>query len=62
MKAAFDNSTIKIWFSNQSVSRNINNVIEIDHVVNLMKITDNKGQVCLLNFDNINLIEEIKQN
>lgn len=62
MKAAFDNSTIKIWFANQSVSRNVTGVIEIDHVGNLMKITDNKGQVCLLNFDNINLVEEIKQN
>jgi hypothetical protein len=58
MKATFDNSTLKIWFANNGTSRNIHKVTEVEHVGNLMKITT-EGKAVLINFDNVNLVEEV---
>jgi hypothetical protein len=58
MKATFDNANIKIWFSNNGTSRNISKVTEIEHVGNLMKV-ETEGKTMLINFDNVNLVEEV---
>ena len=60
MKATLNNATIKIWFSNLATCRNIPNVVEIEHNGNLMKVTDNKNNVILINFSNVNMVEEVK--
>lgn len=59
MKAEFDRATIKIWFQNTSTSRNILNVIEIEHTTNLMCIKTAADKRFLINFENVNLIEEV---
>lgn len=59
MKAQFENASIKIWFANQSTSRNINNVIEIEYVSNIMAVKTNDGKTTMINFDNVNLVEEL---
>lgn len=59
MKAQFDNASLKIWFSNSGTSRNLHNVVEIEHVGNVMTIKQSDGKTTLVNFDNVNSIEEM---
>lgn len=59
MKAEFDNATIKIWFNSQSTSRNFHNVTEIIQSDGMALIRTSEGNQHLLNFNNINLIEEV---
>lgn len=58
MKAKFDKVTLKLWFSNQSTSRNIHNVIEIEHDkdIGVIRTTDRRF---FFNMANVNLIEEV---
>lgn len=60
MKAKFDNVTLKLWFANQSTSRNIDNVIEIEHDkdIGVIRTTEN---TLFFNMANVNLIEELKR-
>lgn len=60
MKAKFDNVTLKLWFANQSTSRNIHNVVEIEHddYVGVIRTVD---RVFFINMSNINLIEELER-
>jgi hypothetical protein len=60
MKAEFDNATIKVWFSTLSTSRNFHNVTEIVQESNAVLIKIGNGDQHLLNFDNVNMIEEIE--
>lgn len=62
MRAEFDEITIKIWFSNMSISRNIADVVEIKIDNNLIMIKDVKGKTFLINFNNVNSIEEVNNN
>lgn len=59
MKAAFEGATIKVWFNTISTSRNFYNVAEIVQEGNAVLIKTGNGDQHLLNFDNINIIEEI---
>ena len=59
MKAKFDNANLKIWFANQATSRNVQNVVEIEHNGDLMCITTRDGKTLLVNFSHVNLIEEL---
>lgn len=59
MITILDNATLKIWFANTSTSRNLSNVTEIEHYVNKMRIKTN-GRDVILNFNNVNLIEELE--
>lgn len=59
MIAQFDKVNLKIWFSNNGTSRNLQKVVEIDHVGNLMKVELEDGKTVLINFDNVNMIEEV---
>ena len=60
MKAKFDKVTLKLWFSNQSTSRNIHNVTELEHDGNIgiVRTIDNRF---FINMANINLIEELER-
>lgn len=59
MKAEFDKVTIKVWFNSQSTSRNFYNVSEIYQEGNSALIRTTEGDQHLINFNNVNLIEEI---
>ena len=59
MKAIFSNSTIKVWFKTLSTSRNFKNVTEIKQEGNAVLIKTSEGDQHLLNFENVNMIEEI---
>lgn len=59
MKAEFDNATIKVWFNSQSTSRNFYNVKEIMQEGNSALIRTSGGDQHLINFANVNMIEEI---
>ena len=61
MTATFDNATIKIWFISLSTSRNIYNVTEIIQDGNMAIVKTSNGDQHLINFTNINLIEEVKR-
>lgn len=54
-----DHSSLKIWFYNH-VSRNVEDVVQIEHKDNLMVITTGNGLTKLINFSNVNLIEEVE--
>jgi len=60
MKTILEKKTVKIWFQGLSTSRNIYGVTEIDLQENLMKITNEHGSVAIVNFRNVNLLEEIE--
>ena len=60
MKAEFDNANIKIWFNTLSTSRNFYNVREIIQEGNAALIKTNNGDQHFLNFENVNMIEEIE--
>jgi len=59
MKAIFSNSTIKVWFKTLSTSRNFYNTTEIIQEGNAVLIKISNGDQHLLNFENVNMIEEI---
>lgn len=59
MKAGFEKATIKIWFANQATSRKIENVIEIEHVSDIMTVKTADDNILLINFNNVNLVEEL---
>lgn len=59
MKAEFDNATIKVWFNSQSTSRNFYNVKYIIQEGNSALIKTSVGDQHLINFANVNMIEEI---
>lgn len=58
MKTEIDHSNLKIWFYS-NISRNIEDVIQIDYKDNLMVITTGNGLTKLINFANVNFIEEV---
>ena len=60
MKAEFDNATIKVWFNTLSTSRNFYNVAEIVQEKNAVLIRTGNGDQHFLNFENVNMIEEIE--
>ena len=60
MKAEFDNANIKVWFNTLSTSRNFYNVREIVQEGNAALIKTNNGDQHFLNFENVNMIEEIE--
>ncbi len=60
MKAVFEGATIKVWFNTISTSRNFYNVAEIVQEGNAVLIKTGNGDQHLLNWDNINLVEEIE--
>lgn len=62
MKAEFDNATIKIWFNSQGTSRNFYNVKSILQEGNSALISTSDGDQHLINFNNVNLVEEIDPN
>jgi hypothetical protein len=60
MKAVFEGATIKVWFNTLSTSRNFYNVAEIVQEGNAVLIRTGNGDQHLLNFENVNMIEEIE--
>lgn len=60
MKAKFEGATIKVWFNTLSTSRNFYNVAEIVQEKNAVLIRTGNGDQHLLNFDNVNMLEEIE--
>lgn len=60
MKAVFEGATIKVWFKTLSTSRNFHNVAEIVQEGNAVLIKTGNGDQHLLNFENVNMIEEIE--
>lgn len=60
MEAKFDNAQIKVWFNSQGTSRNFYNVVSILQKGNSALITTAGGDQHILNFNNINMIEEIE--
>lgn len=58
MKATFHNAAVRVWFSNQGISRRITGVTEIIREGNLALIKTSRGDQHLLNFNNVNMIEE----
>lgn len=61
MKAVFEGATIKVWFKAISTSRNFHNVAEIVQEGNAVLIKTGNGDQHLLNFENVNMIEEIER-
>lgn len=59
MKAVFEGATLKVWFKTLSTSRNFHNVAEIVQEGNALLIKTGNGDQHLLNFENVNMIEEI---
>ncbi len=59
MKTQIDNATLKIWF-HSGISRNITNVVEINHEGSLMSITQANRNVILINFDKVTMIEPVR--
>ncbi len=62
MKAVFEGATIKVWFNTLSTSRNFYNVAEIVQEGNAVLIRTGNGDQHLLNFENVNMIEELERN
>ncbi|UWG96807.1 hypothetical protein LPY66_18300 [Dehalobacter sp. DCM] len=60
MKTKLDHANLKIWFSQSMTSRNINDVVSIESKGNMMSVQKGNGSAVILNFDNVNLIEEIE--
>lgn len=60
MKAKFEGATIKVWFNTLSTSRNFYNVAEIVQEGNAALIRMSNGDQHFLNFENVNMIEEIE--
>ena len=60
MKAVFEGATIKVWFNTLSTSRNFYNVAEIVPEKNAVLIRTGNGDQHLLNFENVNMIEELE--
>lgn len=60
MKAVFEGATIKVWFNTLSTSRNFYNVAEIVQEGNAVLIRTGNGDQHLLNFENVNMIEELE--
>jgi hypothetical protein len=60
MKAVFEGATIKVWFNTLSTSRNFYNVAEIVQEGNAVLIKMGNGDQHFLNFDNVNMIEELE--
>lgn len=60
MKAVFEGATIKVWFNTLSTSRNFYNVAEIVQEKNAVLIRTGNGDQHLLNFENVNMIEELE--
>ncbi len=60
MKAKFEGATIKVWFKNLGTSRNFYNVAEIVQEGNAALIKMGNGDQHFLNFENVNMIEELE--
>ena len=60
MKAVFEGATLKVWFLNAGISRNFHNVAEIVQEKNAALIKMGNGDQHFLNWENINMIEEIE--
>lgn len=60
MKAVFEGATIKVWFNTLSTSRNFYDVAEIVQEGNAALIKMGNGDQHFLNWENINMIEEIE--
>lgn len=59
MTVKYDHAMLKIWFSAGATSRNISNVMEIEHKGNTLIIRNNSNTTYIVNYDNVNMIEEI---
>ncbi len=55
----FDHALIKVWFGGAHTSRNFPGVMSMGKKGNVLTITNSSGTVYVLNWDNINMIEEI---
>lgn len=55
----YDHAIFKVWFGGASTSRNFDHVMEIARAGDAMTITTSSGNKYLLNWSNINMIEEI---
>lgn len=62
MKAEFNKSKIKVWFTGLGTSRNFNNVTEIIMSENSYLIKTAEGNQYILSVNNVNMIEEINAN
>lgn len=61
MKSKFDRSTLKVMFKQGGVSRNITDVVEVKLQDGLMSIRAYDGKEVLINFNNVNMVEEIER-
>lgn len=59
MTKQFDKVTFKIWFQNQSVSRNIYNVVEVTTTPEAVWITQANGKTIMLVMQNVNMMEDV---
>ncbi len=55
----FDHVLLKVWFGGAHTSRNFINVIAMTREGSALTIENNSGTTYLLNWNNINMIEEI---
>jgi len=55
----FDHVLLKIWFTGSHTSRNFPLVMSVERDGNILTIKNSSGTTYLLNWNNINMIEEI---
>lgn len=55
----YDHAFFKVWFSGSHTSRNFSGVMEIERNGSVLFIRNDSGTTYVLNWDNINMIEEI---
>ena len=58
MKTTLNGKPIKVYFQGTGTTKNIINVKEIELVGNIMTVTTVDSKVKLINFNNVNLVEE----
>jgi hypothetical protein len=54
-----DHANLKVYFFTQGMTRNYEDVVGIEYHDNLMVLILGNGRTSLLNFNNINAIEEV---
>lgn len=55
----FEHAMLKVWFIGGDKSRNLAGVLEIERDGNVLIVRNNSQTTYLLNWDNINMIEEV---
>ena len=58
-KQKFDRVLLKVWFGGVPTSRNFQKVMSMERSGNILTVINDSGPTYLLNWDNINMIEEI---